>query len=701
MRAPVPGGQPGGDGQDIDLPELATRILRYWKGIAGAVVLSVALAGVVLLYMAPVYRADAMLQVEQGAGSDLMGRLSQVLPEGGGAPRAAPEIELLKSRMVLGKTVNDLKLRVVVKRRYRPLVGYPLARLSGRPAERIEVSRLSVPDGLLEPGRPMILTVLAQGKWRLDAGGVRVEGETGKPAECHGIMADVKVVDAPPGTEFAITLTSEREAVDALLKRVSVRERGRDSGILEITLTGDDPAQAVRILQRITENFFRQNVARRAERDSRSLAFLGELLPRVRAALDEAESRLSLYRSERDSVDLTLEARAVLEQIVNAERQLNELTFREAELSRLYRRDHPAYQVLAAKRHTLEQERERLGRQVSSMPVTQQEVLRLSRDVDSGREVYLRLLNREQELNISRASVTGNVRIIDPASAQPRATGPQSVLILVLGGVLGLMASVGLVVLRMALHRGIDTPEQLEEAGISVCATVPQSDWLIKAARRGRTGGERHFLPVANPGDIAVEAIRGLRTIVHFMAERAGRSTLMVTGATPGCGKTFVSSALAAVMAQGGLRVLFIDADMRRGYAHELFQLPAGPGLSEVLCGRAELGEAVRHYGPGGFDVLTRGAVPVNPAELLMDGRFGAVMRSAEAGYDMVIADTAPVLEVTDAAVVGQHAGISLVVAQAELNTVKEIIKTNCKLELVDVTTCYTVLNMDWRGRDL
>ena len=98
---------------------------------------------------------------------------------------------------------------------------------------------------------------------------------------------------------------------------------------------------------------------------------------------------------------------------------------------------------------------------------------------------------------------------------------------------------------------------------------------------------------------------------------------------------------------------------------------------------------------------MARVAVSVNLAELLMDGRFGAVMRSAEAGYDMVIADTAPVLEVTDAAVVGQHAGISLVVAQAELNTVKEIIKTNCKLELVDVTTCYTVLNMDWRGRDL
>lgn len=678
-----------GEEQDIHLLQMIIQILRHWKGITGAVAMSIALASVVLLYISPVYQADALLQVEPQPGSNLIDNLSQVQREGSRAPRVAPEVELLKSRMILGKTVNDLNLRAVIKRHYRSLVGYSLARLAGRPSEHVELSHLSVPDALMVSGRPLILTVLAQGKWLMVAGGVSVVGDVGKSAERNGVLAEVRVLDALPGTEFTIKLTSEREAIDALHKRLSVRERGRDSGILEITLTGDDPFQTARILKRITENFVRHNVTHKAERDSRSLAFIEEQLFRVRAALDNAESRLSLYRSKMDSVDLTLEMRAVLEQTLDVDRQLNELTFREAELSRLYRRDHPSYKVLVTKRYTLEQERERLGRLVSSMPVTQQEVLRLSRDVDSKREVYQRLLNREQELNISLASVTENVRIIDPASVQPRAIGPRCALILVLSGVLGLMASVGLILLRMVLHKGIDTPEQLEEAGISVCASVPQSDWLIKASRRG----PGHFLPMANPGDIALEAMRGLRTRVHFIMEKAGMKTLMVTGATPGCGKTFVSSALAAMMAQGGLKVLLIDADMRRGKTHELFQLPAGPGLSEVLSGEAELPEAVRHYVPGGFDVLTRGALPANPAELLMHGRFGAVMRSAETGYDLVIADTAPVLEVTDAAVAGRNADISLVVAQAELSTVREVKETVCRLELVGITTCYAVLN--------
>ena len=101
------------------------------------------------------------------------------------------------------------------------------------------------------------------------------------------------------------------------------------------------------------------------------------------------------------------------------ENQLNELTFREAEVSQLFKKDHPTYRALLEKKQTLERERARLYSRVSSMPSTQQEILRLSRDVESGRAVYMQLLTRQQELSISRSSAIGNVRIIDPAVTQP------------------------------------------------------------------------------------------------------------------------------------------------------------------------------------------------------------------------------------------------------------------------------------------
>ncbi len=134
----------------------------------------------------------------------------------------------------------------------------------------------------------------------------------------------------------------------------------------------------------------------------------------------------------------------MLEQIVNADNQLNELTFREAEISQLYKKDHPTYRALIEKRQTLEQEKNRLNKRVSSMPSTQQEVLRLSRDVESGRVIYQQLLNREQELSIARSSAIGNVRIIDPAVTRPQPVKPKKALVVVLGVLPGSVRLCGL-----------------------------------------------------------------------------------------------------------------------------------------------------------------------------------------------------------------------------------------------------------------
>lgn len=143
--------------------------------------------------------------------------------------------------------------------------------------------------------------------------------------------------------------------------------------------------------------------------------------------MDNAEGKLNAYRRQNDSVDLSLEAKSVLDQIVNVDNQLNELTFRESEISQLYTKEHPTYKALLEKRKTLQDERSKLNKRVSGMPETQQVILRLSRDVESGRAVYMQLLNRQQELNIAKSSAIGNVRIIDPAVTQPKAVKPKNI----------------------------------------------------------------------------------------------------------------------------------------------------------------------------------------------------------------------------------------------------------------------------------
>lgn len=313
------------------------------------------------------------------------------------------------------------------------------------------------------------------------------------------------------------------------------------------------------------------------------------------------------------------------------------------------------------------------------MPATQQEVLRLSRDVESGRAVYMQLLNRQQELNIAKSSAIGNVRIIDSAVTQPKPVKPKKAFIIAIGVFIGLFISSGIVLLRILLRQGIESPEQLEELGINVYASIPVSESLSKleqrkGIRKNKNNNEwSGFLAVENPADLSIEAIRGLRTSLHFAMLEAKNNVLMISGASPNAGKTFVSSNLSAIIAQTGKKVLYIDTDMRKGYAYKLFKVSNDKGLSDILSGKVTPTEAIKHVAAAGFDSISRGMVPPNPSELLMNSRFGELIEWANRNYDLVILDTPPILAVTDAAIVGRYAGTTLLVARFEENTSKEI----------------------------
>lgn len=450
---------------EIDLVRLLGELLDHRKFILILTALFTLAALLYALFATPVYQADALIQVEQKQGNALLSNLSEFIPDS--SPESAPELQLLQSRMILGKTIDDLNLRTQVSENHFPLVGRGWARLTGQQPGIVDIRMLNLPP-VAGRAQKLTLTVGENGHYQLEGDNVTLQGVVGQPLSAANIAITIAAIQAKPGTQFTITQLSELEAIDALQLRFSVSERSKDSGMLGLTITGEDPDEMARVLNCIADNYLQQNVARQAAQDAKSLQFLKQQLPQVRSELDQAEEKLNRYRQQNDSVDLNLEAKAVLEQIVNADNQLNELTFREAEISQLYKKDHPTYRALIEKRQTLEQEKNRLNKRVSSMPSTQQEVLRLSRDVESGRVIYQQLLNREQELSIARSSAIGNVRIIDPAVTRPQPVKPKKALVVVLGVLLGLFVSVGWILARSMLRMGIETPEQLEEHGINV-----------------------------------------------------------------------------------------------------------------------------------------------------------------------------------------------------------------------------------------
>ncbi|WP_159175499.1 polysaccharide biosynthesis tyrosine autokinase [Klebsiella pneumoniae] len=665
------------DADEIDLGRLLGELVDHRKLIIAVTSLFTLCALIYALFATPIYQADALIQVEQKQANAILSNLSQMLPDS--QPQSEPEIALLKSRMILGKTVDDLNLQAVIKPKYFPIFGRGWQRLSGKKDGELVVSRLYLPTSEDIDVPKVELTVKDNEHFVVKGDDFTFNGKVGELLDDKGISIKVDKIDAEPGSKFTISYITRLEAITKLQEVLSVADQGKDTGILVLSITGDNPELITNIIDSISNNYLSQNIARQAAQDAKSLEFLSNQLPKVRNDLDVAEDKLNEYRRKNDSVDLSLEAKSVLEQIVNVDNQLNDLTFRESEISQLYTKEHPNYKALMEKRKTLQEEKAKLNKRVSVMPETQQEILRLSRDVESGRAVYMQLLNRQQELNIAKSSAIGNVRIIDNAVAQTKPVKPKKIVIILIGFIFGSVVAIGIVLLRVFLRRGIESPEQLEELGINVYASIPVSEAFANNAVKKASWKNKNydikqaFLAVENPADLAIEAIRGLRTSLHFAMMESRNNILMISGASPNSGKTFVSTNLAAVIAQSGKKVLFIDTDMRKGYTHNLFNVENTKGLSDILSGKMTVERAIQPLSMAGFDFIARGAVPPNPAELLMHKNFDALLSWASQNYEIVVLDTPPILAVTDAAIIGNYVGTTLLVARFEQNTAKEI----------------------------
>ncbi|MCT4706809.1 tyrosine-protein kinase Wzc [Enterobacteriaceae bacterium H11S18] len=686
---------------EIDIGRLFGTVLeaRWW--VLGITAVFALLAAVYALFATPIYKADALVQIEQNAGNSLVNDINSALSNK--PPASAAEMQLIQSRLVMGKTVDDLNLDISVVKNTFWLFGAGWDRLHGRQNDTVKVTKFALPAGMGKD--TFTVEVLSPTQYLLTSdNGFSAKGQVGQPLNKAGITMVVDAIKAQEGDTFTVTKYSTLGMINQLQGNLTVAENGKDTGVLSLSYTGEDKDQIRAILDSITRNYLEQNVQRKSEEAAKSLKFLAEQLPSVRTRLDDAENKLNAYRQQQDSVDLSLEAKSVLDTMVNIDAQLNELTFKEAEISKLYTKAHPAYRTLLEKRKTLEDEKARLNGRVTQMPKTQQEIVRLTRDVESGQQVYMQLLNKQQELKITEASTVGDVRIVDSAITQPGVVKPQKALIVLGAIILGLILSIVGVLLRSLFNRGIESPAVLEEAGLSVYASIPLSEWQksrdnatvlnVKGARRNK---QSQLLAVGNPTDLAIEAIRSLRTSLHFAMMQASNNVLMLTGVSPSIGKTFVCANLAAVISQTNKRVLLIDCDMRKGYTHELLGTTNVNGLSDVLSGMGDISRCTQKTSVPNFDLIPRGQVPANPSELLMSDRFGELVKWASQNYDLVLIDTPPILAVTDAAIVGRHAGTTLMVARYAVNTLKEVETSMSRFEQNGIHVRGVILNSIFR----
>ncbi|MCY1507257.1 Tyrosine-protein kinase wzc [compost metagenome] len=695
------------DDDDLDLLGLVGTLLDAKWIIVGITSFFAVLGVAYAILTPPVYQATALVQVEEKKGGlAAMTGMSEMTEMFGGTSAAVTEIELLKSRAVLGKAVENLKLDVIVEPHYLPLFGQYLARrFQPEPSqelaeplfglsnfawggEKLDIFQLEVPDSYLGKG----LTLRSDGNdaftlLNLDDEPV-LTGNVGEQIEQNGFKLQVAELRAHASTEFSLVKQRRLTTILQYQEDLGAGERGKESGIISLALESQDPKQATRILDEVSRLYVLQNVQRNSAEAAQSLEFLQGQLPEVRKQLEEAEAKLNAYQTSARSVDITIETKAVLDQIVSLETLISEQKLKRAEMERRFTRQHPSYQALITQMGQLEQTKRDLMKRVEHLPETQQELLRLTRDVQVGTEIYTQLLNKSQELDILRAGTVGNVRIIDAADVNvEEPVKPKKALVVLIATLLGGLIAVAYVLVRKALNRGVEDPDVIEQMGLPVYASIPHSkvqaahELNFKGKSKGAANSSSHLLAVTNPADLAVESLRSLRTSLHFATLEAKNNILMISGPSPTVGKSFVSSNLAVIVAQTGQRVLLVDADMRKGYVHKMFRQEAENGLSDLLAARIDLDKATTRTEVENLDLITRGQIPPNPSELLMHANFTQFLEQASSRYDLVIIDTPPILAVTDAALVGRQAGTSLIVTRFGMNAAKEILLTKRRFE--------------------
>lgn len=684
--------------REIDFPEL---LALLWRGrwlLAGLLGGTVLAGGLYCLLVPPVFEADAMVQVEtdEKAVNALLGDVAQVL--GAQAPVAA-ELEILRSRLVQVEAIQRLGLEIVAEPRRWRLIGGALARWRGS-QESIAIAQLDVPPALLEEW--LTLRVTPVGYELLDDNGeILVSAAAGeaKEAQAHGgtVAIAVGAIRAEAGAEFRVMRRDLDELLEDIGARLKIAERGKQSGIIGITYADRDRERAAGFVNALVAAHVKQNIARRSAEAEQSLAFLETQLPKIRASVEAAEAALNGFRLRQGSADLSKETELILQHSVALETQRVQLDQNRQGLLQRYTASHPVIQALDAQLRDIAQKQSRVLERVKLLPETQQDLLRMNRDLQVNSGIYTLLLNSAQELQLARAGTVGNVRIVDTARPRWRPAQPRPVLVMSLSAVLGVALGILGVFLQRALRDGVEDPAEVERAlGLPTYATVPYARSQRRLARAA-PAGRIPVLALADPGDPAVEALRSLRTSLHFAAAESRSNVLVLTGPTPELGKSFLAVNLGAVLGTAKKNVVVVDADLRRGRLHEYVGLARGPGLTDYVAGQVALEQVLRATPIPGLSIVTTGPLPPQPSELLMHERFAALLAELSGRCDHVLVDTPPVLAVTDATIIGRLAGSSLVVLKSGEHSLRAIADSLQRLRQAGVDVKGSIFNQAGR----
>jgi capsular exopolysaccharide synthesis family protein len=316
---------------------------------------------------------------------------------------------------------------------------------------------------------------------------------------------------------------------------------------------------------------------------------------------------------------------------------------------------------------------DQMSSRLSDLPNQTLQYARIERDLKLNETLYLAMKQKYEESRITEAGQMGKVRILDPALVAQKVK-PNRKMNLLMGVFLGLGMGIGYAIFRELMDNTVKAVEQLERKGLTVLGIVSDMHHraggvIKKQALNPSKGGadfKRRLITYEDPKSPISESYRTLRTNISYASPDKKIKSLLVSSPQPGEGKSTTTANLAIAFAQLRKRTLLIDADLRKPVQHNVFEQSRGPGLSEYLIGEIEeLSTIIHPTKVENLFILTAGALPPNPSELLGSNRMSKMIDQLEQEWDMVLFDSPPLVAVTDASMISSEIDAIAMVVKA------------------------------------
>ena len=666
--------------------ELFFFLLYQWHIILPCTLLMIIFALFYIKSTPNVYSVDAKIQMIDNKPTGLAGLSPQLaslgslagINLGGGQQSIQTEIEVIKSRTILGQTIAELNLDLSLSPKqslWQKVTSTRLFSLDYSP-EQVQVHHrdriftirhFEVPTAYLNQnltlsfqGQSFVLTSNQTGQDILKG----TLNHTQKSMGWH-ILIESKT---PLQGQYTIQKQTLSTAFNSLSLDLNVAELSKQAGIIQISYHGTDKQHLMKVLNHIVQTYQAQSLSTKAKEKEKSLIFLNQQLPQVKQDLEQAERQFNTFRKNNGMIDVQQESTLYLKQSVELETQKIQLEQKLAQLTAQYTDQHPLIKEIYAQISTLDHKIHQLNGTLKNLPNLQSEYLQYYRDVQIKTQLYTSLLGSYQSLSLAQAGELDSTRILDYPIEPAKPIKPRKLIILILAMLVGGFIGVFISLLRMVSQSGVHHREEIR--------TLTDLTTYVELVQQKKSLWHKQRQVDYNATKLATF----IPTLLFKLTDKA-HPTILISSITANTQQSHIAKQLALALSKTNKRILLIDTDLHTGTIAQVFTRNPSPGLAEYLLGKTTLEQTIQTIADTSLSVLPCGQLTADSAWLGHTEKFHQLIPQLQEQYDYIILSAAPILSCPDSLTLAKYSDFNLALVQYGKTTSQDIVLAKSQFE--------------------